>query len=121
MPWPVRYGNRYAALSKSASGPCQQADQLVARAQRWQPTAPMSVLAPEGTAPPSPRQPRREIMGEFIDKAKAAGNDIAGNVKEAIGKGTDNANLTAEGQAQQAKADAQRLKGDVKGALGDKV
>ncbi len=60
-------------------------------------------------------------MGEFIDKAKAAGNDLSGNVKEAVGKGTDSPNLTAEGKAQQAKADGQRLKGDVKGALGDKV
>ncbi len=60
-------------------------------------------------------------MGEFKDKVKAAGNDIVGNTKEAIGKATDNPNLTAEGKAQQAKADAQRVAGDVKGALGDKV
>lgn len=60
-------------------------------------------------------------MGEFIDMAKAAGNDIAGNVKEAAGKATDNTNLTAEGKAQQAKADAQRVTGDIKGAFGDKV
>lgn len=60
-------------------------------------------------------------MGEFTDKTKAAGNDIAGNVKEATGKATDNAHLTAEGKAQQAKADAQRASGTVKGALGDKV
>ncbi len=60
-------------------------------------------------------------MGEFKDKAKAAGNDIAGNIKEAAGKATDNANLTAEGKAQQGKADAQRAAGTVKGALGDKV
>jgi uncharacterized protein YjbJ (UPF0337 family) len=60
-------------------------------------------------------------MGEFKDKAKATGNDIAGNVKEAVGKGTDNAHLTAEGKTQQAKADAQRVEGSVKGALGNKV
>ena len=60
-------------------------------------------------------------MGEFIDKAKAAGNDAVGNVKEAVGKATDNPNLTAEGKAQQAKADAQRVAGDVKGAFGNKV
>lgn len=60
-------------------------------------------------------------MGELKDKAKAAGNDIAGNVKEAAGKATDNPNLTAEGQAQQGKADAQRVAGDVKGAFGNKV
>lgn len=60
-------------------------------------------------------------MGELKDKIAAAGNTIVGNVKEAIGKGTDNAALTAEGKAQQAKADAQRVAGSVKGALGDKL
>lgn len=60
-------------------------------------------------------------MGELKDKIKAAGNDIAGNTKEAIGKATDNPNLTAEGKAQQGKADAQRVAGDVKGAFGNRV
>jgi uncharacterized protein YjbJ (UPF0337 family) len=60
-------------------------------------------------------------MGEFVDKAKAATNDAIGNVKEGLGKATNNDKLTAEGKAQQAKADAQRVAGDVKGAFGDKV
>jgi uncharacterized protein YjbJ (UPF0337 family) len=54
------------------------------------------------------------IMGEFTDKVAAAGNKIAGNVKEAIGKATDNERLEAEGEAQ-------HVKGSVKGALGDKI
>ncbi len=60
-------------------------------------------------------------MGEFTDKVAAAGNKIAGNVKEAIGKATDNEQLTAEGEAQQVKGTGQDVKGSVKGALGDKI
>ncbi|MDM7955420.1 CsbD family protein [Blastomonas sp.] len=60
-------------------------------------------------------------MGEFQDKAKGAGNNLAGKIKEGIGAATDNHSLEAEGKAQQLKGDAQNLKGDVKGALGDKA
>jgi uncharacterized protein YjbJ (UPF0337 family) len=60
-------------------------------------------------------------MGEFTDKLNAAGNKVAGNVKEAVGKATDNASLEAEGKAQQLKGTAQDVKGSVKGALGDKI
>lgn len=60
-------------------------------------------------------------MGEFTDKAAAAGNKIAGSVKEAIGDATDNPRLEAEGEAQQAKGTGQDVKGSVKGALGDKI
>jgi uncharacterized protein YjbJ (UPF0337 family) len=60
-------------------------------------------------------------MGEFTDKVKAAGNKIAGNVKEAIGDATDNERLEAEGQAQKAKGTAQDVSGSVKGALGDDI
>ncbi len=60
-------------------------------------------------------------MGEFKDKAAGVGNDLAGKVKEGIGRATDNPELVAEGEAQQLKGDAQKLKGDVKGALGDKI
>ena len=60
-------------------------------------------------------------MGEFTDKVKAAGNKIAGNVKEAIGDATDNERLEAEGKAQQAKGTAQNVAGNIKGALGDDI
>ncbi|MEH3040579.1 MAG: CsbD family protein [Sphingomonas paucimobilis] len=60
-------------------------------------------------------------MGEFTDKLAAAGNKVAGNVKEAVGKATDNERLEAEGQAQQVKGTGQDVKGSVKGALGDKL
>lgn len=60
-------------------------------------------------------------MGELTDKAKAAGNKVAGATKEAIGKATDNERLEAEGQAQKLKGTGQDVKGSVKGALGDKI
>jgi uncharacterized protein YjbJ (UPF0337 family) len=59
-------------------------------------------------------------MGEFTDKVKAAGNKVAGSVKEAIGDATDNERLAAEGLAQKAKGTAQNISGSIKGALGDK-
>lgn len=58
-------------------------------------------------------------MGEFADKLDAAGNKIAGKVKEVIGEVTGNESLEAEGEAQQLKGTAQDVKGSVKGALGD--
>lgn len=60
-------------------------------------------------------------MGELIDKAKAAGNKVAGSVKENIGKATDNERLEAEGKAQKLKGTAQDMAGSVKGAFGDKI
>jgi uncharacterized protein YjbJ (UPF0337 family) len=60
-------------------------------------------------------------MGEFTDKVKAAGNKLAGEVKEAIGKSTNDDKLTAEGQGQQVKGAGQDVKGSVKGALGDDI
>ena len=60
-------------------------------------------------------------MGEFTDKLDAAGNKIAGNVKETVGKATDNDQLAAEGEAQKLKGTGQDVKGSVKGALGDNI
>ena len=60
-------------------------------------------------------------MGEFTEKVKAAGNKIAGSVKEAIGDATDNERLEAEGLAQKAKGAAQNIAGSIKGALGNKM
>ncbi len=61
------------------------------------------------------------VMGELTDKLSAVGNKVVGNVKEAVGKATDNEKLVAEGEAQQLKATGQDIKGSVKGALGDKI
>ncbi len=60
-------------------------------------------------------------MGELTDKAKGLANEAAGNVKQAIGKATDNDRLEAEGVVQERKGEGQQLKGKVKGALGDSV
>ncbi|PQM26872.1 CsbD family protein [Sphingopyxis lindanitolerans] len=60
-------------------------------------------------------------MGELKDKAKGLANQAAGNVKQAVGKATDNERLRAEGIAQERKGEAQNLTGKVKGALGDKI
>ncbi|HEX7855914.1 MAG TPA: CsbD family protein [Sphingobium sp.] len=60
-------------------------------------------------------------MNPTVSHRDAAGNKIAGNVKEAVGKATDNEKLVAEGKAQQIKGTAQDVKGSVKGALGDKI
>ena len=60
-------------------------------------------------------------MGELTDRAKGAANKVAGGVKTATGKATDNESLRAKGNAQQAKGDVQDVVGKVKGALGDDV
>jgi uncharacterized protein YjbJ (UPF0337 family) len=60
-------------------------------------------------------------MGELTDKAKGLGNEIAGNIKQAVGKATDRPHLEAEGIVQERKGEAQNLAGKIKGALGDKV
>ncbi len=60
-------------------------------------------------------------MGEVTDKLKAAGNKLAGSVKQAVGVHTDNPDLAAEGDAQKLKGTGQDIKGSVKGALGDKI
>ena len=60
-------------------------------------------------------------MGEFTDKLDAAGNKIAGTVKGAVGKATDNDKLVAKGDAQKLKGTGHDVKGSVKGALGDNI
>lgn len=60
-------------------------------------------------------------MGELIDKAKGAVNEVIGNGKEAVGRKTGDDRLAAEGKVQQVKGAGQKLKGAVKGALGDKL
>lgn len=60
-------------------------------------------------------------MGEFTDKAKGLGNEIAGNVKQAAGKASDNERLQSEGIAQERKGEGQNLKGKLKGVVGDKI
>jgi uncharacterized protein YjbJ (UPF0337 family) len=51
------------------------------------------------------------------DKARNAANDVAGHVKEAAGKATDDPKLQAEGQADQAKAHLGQAAENVKDAF----
>jgi uncharacterized protein YjbJ (UPF0337 family) len=60
-------------------------------------------------------------MGEFIDKAKGAANEVIGKAKVEVGQRTDSPELIAKGAEQQIKGEAQKIAGAVKGALGDKV
>ncbi len=60
-------------------------------------------------------------MGELTDKIKGTVNEAIGNVKEAVGKHTDNDKLVAEGEAQQLEGKGDKVKGSVKGALGDDI
>lgn len=60
-------------------------------------------------------------MGELTDRAKGAANKVAGGVKTATGKATDDESLRAKGDAQQAKGEVQDATGKVKGALGDDI
>ena len=60
-------------------------------------------------------------MGELTDKLKGAANQVVGDVKEALGKNTNDPGLAAEGAAQHTEGSAQKVKGTVKGALGDDI
>ncbi|WP_267435352.1 CsbD family protein [Sphingomonas sp. GM_Shp_1] len=60
-------------------------------------------------------------MGELTDKIKGNVNELVGNAKEALGDHNRDADLKAEGQAQQIKGKGQEVKGSVKGALGDNI
>ena len=51
------------------------------------------------------------------DKIKNAAEDVTGKVKEAVGKGTDNEKLEAEGKGDQAKADLKDAGEKVKDAF----
>ena len=60
-------------------------------------------------------------MGEFTEKAKGLGNEIAGKTKQVVGDATDNSRMEVEGHAQQVKGKAQNVAGDVEGKMGDKI
>ena len=60
-------------------------------------------------------------MGSASDKAKGMGNELAGNIKQAAGKMTDNPKLQGEGFAQERKGEGQQAKGKAKDTLKDAV
>ncbi len=56
-------------------------------------------------------------MGELTDKIKGTANEAIGKAKQQ----SDDPATKAEGDAQETKGAFQNLKGDVKGAFGNKV
>ncbi len=60
-------------------------------------------------------------MGEFTDKAKGLANEVAGKVKQAVGRNSDDPSLEAEGAGQEAKGHVQQTVGKAKGAVKDAV
>ena len=60
-------------------------------------------------------------MGELKDKAKGIANEIVGNAKQGAGRANNDPVLEGEGKAQERKGEGQNLKGQIKGAFGDKV
>lgn len=56
-------------------------------------------------------------MSSTGDKIKGMANEAAGNVKQGVGKVTDNDKLRAEGKAQELKGEAQQAVGKTKDAV----
>ncbi|MCX4064454.1 CsbD family protein [Pseudomonas sp. S1Bt30] len=56
-------------------------------------------------------------MGSTADKAKGLANEVVGNVKQGVGKATDNDKLRAEGVVQEKKGEAQQAVGKTKDAV----
>ncbi|MDD1012835.1 CsbD family protein [Pseudomonas rubra] len=56
-------------------------------------------------------------MSGTKDKVKGMANEAVGNIKQGIGKVTDNDRLRAEGELQERKGEAQQVVGKVKDAV----
>jgi uncharacterized protein YjbJ (UPF0337 family) len=56
-------------------------------------------------------------MGSMTDKVKGVANEAIGNVKQGIGKATDDKELQAEGWVQERKGEAQKAVGEAKDAV----
>jgi uncharacterized protein YjbJ (UPF0337 family) len=56
-------------------------------------------------------------MSSTTDKIKGVANEAIGNVKQGVGKATDNDRLRAEGKAQEIKGEAQQAVGKAKDAV----
>ncbi|MHC8313246.1 CsbD family protein [Pseudomonas sp. GT1P32] len=56
-------------------------------------------------------------MSSTGDKVKGLANEAVGNVKQGIGKATDNSRLQAEGKLQEKKGEAQQAVGKAKDAI----
>lgn len=56
-------------------------------------------------------------MSSTGDKVKGMANEAVGNVKQGVGKVTDNSKLRAEGKAQEVKGETQQAVGKAKDAV----
>jgi len=56
-------------------------------------------------------------MSSTGDKVKGMANEAVGNVKQGVGKATDNDRLRAEGKVQEKKGEAQQTVGKAKDAI----
>lgn len=56
-------------------------------------------------------------MSSTGDKIKGMANEAVGNVKQTVGKATDNDQLRAEGKAQELKGEGQQAVAKVKDAV----
>ncbi|MCK6188772.1 MULTISPECIES: CsbD family protein [unclassified Pseudomonas] len=56
-------------------------------------------------------------MSSTSDKAKGLANEAVGNIKQGVGKVTDNDKLRAEGVIQEKKGEVQQAVGDTKDAV----
>ncbi|MBN2975232.1 CsbD family protein [Pseudomonas fluorescens] len=56
-------------------------------------------------------------MSSTSDKVKGMANEAVGNVKQGVGKATDNDKLRAEGVIQEKKGEAQQAIGKTKDAV----
>ncbi|MGF6591765.1 CsbD family protein [Pseudomonas sp. 2835] len=56
-------------------------------------------------------------MSGTKDKVKGMANEAVGNVKQGVGKVTDNDKLRAEGKAQEVKGEVQQAVGKAKDAV----
>lgn len=56
-------------------------------------------------------------MGSTGDKVKGMANEAVGNVKQGVGKATDNDKLRAEGKIQEKKGETQQAIGKAKDAI----
>ena len=58
-------------------------------------------------------------MGSTSDKATGLGNEVAGKIKQGVGKAVGSDKLQVEGAGQEAKGAAQKAIGDAKSATKD--
>ena len=56
-------------------------------------------------------------MGSTSDKVKGVANEAVGNIKQGVGKATDNDRMRAEGVVQEKKGEAQQTPGKAKDAV----